>query len=200
MILDKIRSSVILKKVFMYISNKKKLNTIVYNKKIQKKLGLDLYDFIRFSCKKYKEGINNEIKIYNYNDTLLFEGQYSNRNKNGNGKEYNEEGKLIFEGEYLDGKKWIGKENVYDENNGELIFEYKYKNGKIIHGKEYDKYNHELLFSGEYLNGKRNGFGEEYRLICERHEDKYHYNISKENPKLIKIFSGKYFNGERKEG
>ncbi len=72
----------------------------------------------------------NELKIYNsYNDKILFEGQYSNENKNGNGKEYNLEGKIIFDGEYYDGKKWNGTEKVYDEDTDNLIFKYKYSNG-----------------------------------------------------------------------
>ena len=65
--------------------------------------------------------------------------------------------------------------------------------------KEYDKYNCELLFSGEYLNRIRNGYGEEYRLICDKNEDKCD-NISRKNSKLMKIFEGEYVNGERKKG
>ena len=164
----------------MNISNKKKFNTIAYNKKLQKKLGLNLYDFIRFSRGKYKEEGDNELRIYNSKNEILFFGHYSNRNKNGNGKQLNEEGHIVFNGEYLDGKKWTGIENIYDEINGEVIFEYEYKEGKIINVKEYDKYNCELLFSGEYSNGKRNGYGEEYRLICDKNEDKCD-NISRKN-------------------
>ena len=72
----------------------------------------------------------------------MFEGQYLNGKRNGEGNEYNEEGQLIFKGEYLNGKKWKGIAKEYDEVTGKLILERKYLNGKID-GKiyEYDKYN-----------------------------------------------------------
>ncbi len=38
---------------------------------------------------------------------LIFEGEYKNGQRNGEGKEYNWNGELMFEGEYLNGK---GKE------------------------------------------------------------------------------------------
>ena len=50
------------------------------------------------------------------NNTLIFEGEYLNGERNGKGKEYNDNGKLIFEGEYLNGIRFNGW--GYDENNG----------------------------------------------------------------------------------
>ena len=41
---------------------------------------------------------------HDYNGNLIFEGEYSNGQKNGKGKEYYE-GKLIYEGEYFNGEK-----------------------------------------------------------------------------------------------
>ena len=38
-------------------------------------------------------------------DSLVFEGEYSNGQRNGKGKEYYYDGKLKFEGEYLNGQK-----------------------------------------------------------------------------------------------
>ena len=63
--------------------------------------------------------------------------------------------------------------------------------------------NGELLFSGNYLNGKRNGQGTEYKSIpCTKSSYNYSYysDSSNNNYKNIKIFSGEYLNGERKEG
>ena len=75
--LRKIKSLFILKKIFSNINNKRKYNTIVYNKKLHKKLGLDLIDFRRFSG-KYKVEIDGKIKICNsYNDRLIYYGYYS---------------------------------------------------------------------------------------------------------------------------
>ena len=88
-----------------------------------------------------KNGLSREY-IYNpyykdeYNDELLFEGEYLNGLRNGKGKEFDDYGKIKFEGEYLNGKK----------------------NGK---GKEYYE-NGSLEFEGEFLNGERNGKGKEY--------------------------------------
>ena len=164
--LKKIRSNFILKKIFDYMDTKRKLQSIFYYKKIQKKLGLNLIDFRRQSG-RYLEKEDDEIIEYNcYNHQKLFEGHYSNGKRNGKGKEYDEDGSLIFEGEYLDGKKWKGHGKQYDEDTEKLIFEYEYFNGIITgEGKEYDRINGDLLFSGNYLNGKRNGKGEEYKYI-----------------------------------
>ena len=101
----KIKSIFILKKIFINVENSKKLNIIIYNKKIKRKLGLNTIDYIRLSG-KYRVEENGKIKDYSsYDHRLLFEGQYANRKRNGEGKEFDEEGNIIFEGEYLDGKR-----------------------------------------------------------------------------------------------
>ena len=77
------------------------------------------------------------VKEYNdFNNCIIYEGEYLNGEKNGKGKEYDDDGNLIFEGEYLNGER----------------------NGKV---KKYD-YDGNLRFEGEYLNRKRNGKGKEY--------------------------------------
>ena len=82
------------------------------------------------------EGI---IKEYNYNGNLIFEGQYLNGKRNGQGKEYN-----CY---YFEGK-----------------FENSERNSK---GKEY--YPNYILkiikYEGEFKNDKRNGEGKEYDII-----------------------------------
>ena len=125
----KIKSNFILKKIFSNLDNKRKFITIVYNKSLQRKFGLNTIDFRRISG-RYKIEKDGKIKEYNsYNNKLIFEGQYSNGKGNGEGKEYNEDGKLIFEGEYLNGKKWTGKAKEYDEDTGKLILKCEYLNG-----------------------------------------------------------------------
>ena len=44
-----------------------------------------------------REG-NGKIKEYNYDDILIFEGEYINGERNGKGKEYYSNGRLKFEG------------------------------------------------------------------------------------------------------
>ena len=52
-----------------------------------------------------KEG-KGQIKEYNENGKLIFEGEYLNGKRNGKGKEYYNNGNVAFEGEYLNGKRW----------------------------------------------------------------------------------------------
>ena len=112
--LNKIKSKYILQNIFIHVNNTQKLNTLRFNKRTQNRLELNIVDYRRLSG-KYKIIKNNELKIYNsYNDRILFEGQYSNGNKNGKGREYDLEGRIIFDGEYYDGKKWNGTEKIYN--------------------------------------------------------------------------------------
>ena len=68
------------------------------------------------------------IKEYDYEGTLIYEGDYSKGKRNGKGKEYDYDGALIYEGDYSNGKR----------------------NGK---GKEYEFGT--LVYEGEYFRGKR---------------------------------------------
>ena len=135
--LREIKSSYIIKVIFSFLSEKQKLNLIIYNKEFQKMLLVDLENY-KEKSEKYKIGERNGKgkEYYKKNDELFFEGEYLNGKRNGKGKKYNYKGELIFEGEYLKGKR----------------------NGK---GTEYHD-NGELGFAGEYLNGERNGKGKEY--------------------------------------
>ena len=141
----KINLSFILRKIFYNLDYKRKMKLIVHNNLMQKKVGLNSIDYRRVSGRYIKKENNKIIGYNSYNHEILFEGDFSNGKRNGEGKEYNEDGKIIFEGEYSDGKKWKGLEKVYNEDNGKLIFEYQYSN-RIIdgEGKEYDKYNGNL--------------------------------------------------------
>ena len=132
-----INSLFITKILFSFLSGKRKLNIIKYNKKIQKILLIDIKDYKKISGKYKISDKNGKGREYLINrNILIFEGEYLNGKKNGKGKEYYKNGKLEFEGEYLNGKK-----------NG--------------NGKEFYKYGG-LKFEGEYLNGKKNGKGKDY--------------------------------------
>ena len=96
--------------------------------------------------------------------SILFEGEYLDGLKN-KGREYRK-GKLEFKGEYLFGKKWAGK--GYDEN-GNVVYELNNGSGTI---KEYDRWG-ELVYEGGYLNGERNGKGKEYDYGRLKYEVKY---------------------------
>ena len=118
------------------------------------------------------ELINGNGKVKEYKSKKLkFDGEYLNGRKSGEGKEYNWNGSLLFEGEYKNGKRWNGKgydgknNIVYELKNGKgylkeyyfnrLVFEGEYVNGqKNGKGKEYDWVGN-VIFEGEYLNGVR---------------------------------------------
>jgi len=92
-------------------------------------------------------------------DIVIFEGEHKNGIKNGKGKEYDYDGTLMFEGEYLNGKRWKGKRTIYYYSS-HLYFEGSILNREIEgKGKEYYS-NGELRFIGEIHDGYRwNGKG-----------------------------------------
>ena len=141
-----------------------------------------------------KNGKGN-IKVFNQDGDLIFEGEYLNGKRNGKGKEYNKYNKLIFDGEFKNDKRWNGKGydglnnlayelingkgKVKDFEYGNFRFEGEYLNGERNgKGKEFYE-SGDLLFEGEYLNGKKNGKGKEY----------YGMNELK--------YDGEYLNGEK---
>ena len=134
---------------------------VKYNKIIQKYIDISIMNYKYITGKYIVFGENRTGKEYDFMDNLLFEGEYSNGEKNGKGKEYYKwNKKILFEGEYLKRKR-NGKGKEYSDT-GNLKFESEYLNGER-NGKwkeYYDKDN--LEFEGEYLNGKRNGFGKLY--------------------------------------
>ena len=140
--LKSIKSIYIIKILFIYVNEKLKLKIVKYNKILQNNININLINY-KFFTGKYIIYESNRIgKEYDgYDDTLKFEGEYINGERNGKGKEYLDIDKLFFEGEYLNGKR----------------------NAK---GKRYYLYNGELRFEGEYLNGERNGKGKDIMIMA----------------------------------
>ena len=114
--------------------------------------GYDKSNDIAYSIKDGK-GL---IKEYEYDDKLIFEGEYLNRYKNGKGKQYDNKGKLIFEGEYSYNK--IRKGKVYI--NDRLKYEGEYLNYRKKNGKGYDEYG-SILY--ELIDGT--GKAKEYQFF-----------------------------------
>ena len=69
------------------------------------------------------------IKEYNFENILIYEGEYKNGDKNGKGQEFYYDGMILFKVEYYKGKKRNGKGYNID---GNIIYE-------IKNGKEYIK-------------------------------------------------------------
>ena len=76
---------------------------------------------------------NGNIKVYNEDSILIFEGEYLNGKKNCKGKEYYINEEFMFKGEYKNDKNQNGK--GYDDLNN-VIYELMKVNGKV---KEYNK-------------------------------------------------------------
>ena len=123
--------SPILQIIFSFINEKKKLNIIINNKKIQKKLEINIKNYEKIS-ERYKIGERNgKGKEYlKYNDKLIFEGEYLNGKRNGNGKEYYNNGNIKYIGEFKNGK-WNEKTMEYFQN-GKIKYESKYLDGNKV--------------------------------------------------------------------
>ena len=82
--LQDIKSSYVVKIIFLYLYQKQKLNLIIYNKQLQKIFGIDL-NILKEISGKYKIGEKTgKGKEYDlYTDKLIFEGNYLNGKKNG---------------------------------------------------------------------------------------------------------------------
>ena len=192
--INDIKSSFIIKIIFSLLSEKQKLNMIMYNKELQMKVSININDYKKISGKYKIGGKNGKVKEYIIDtNILIYKGEYLNGKRNGKGKEYNNNGELIFKGEYLNGER-NGKGKEYN-NNGELIFKGKYLNGER-NGKGEEYNNGELKFEGVYFNGKKwNGKGYTFYGNIE-YEIKNGNGIVKEYSKNTE-FIGLYLDGER---
>ena len=74
-----IKSSYIIKAVFSFLTEKQKLNMIIYNKALQNMLLIEFGDYKRISGKFKINGKNGEGREYIlYINKLLFKGEYLN--------------------------------------------------------------------------------------------------------------------------
>ena len=168
--LENVKSIYFSKIVFSFFNDKRKLDLIKYNKKIQACLGIDINHYKLFAGKYIIYEDNKNGKEYDFNNRLIFEGEYLNRKKHGKGKLYNNSGDLIFEGNYLNGKR-----------NGI---------GKGIEQLE----GYDFIFEGEYRNDKKwkgNIYQEDYKFFAENNsidEKELIYEI-KEGDGIIKVYN-----------
>ena len=190
-LISSIKSLFIIKYIFSHISEKRKLNFIIYNKFYQNKFGLDIDYYKNISGKYIIHEKNGISKVYKLNtNILIYEGEYLKGERTGKGKEYYLTGKVKFEGEFFNGDKIEGKE--YDDN-GNLILSFK-NNGEK---KEFFK-NGILQFDGEYLNGKKwNGKGYNDRGIKIFEIKNGRGFVNEYDPNGILKFKGEYLDGER---
>ncbi len=147
-IVFKIRSNVIRKKVFSLLDLNHKLNLLTYNKKLQNNLLIDIKDY-KTTSNKYQTIENTTGKIKQYiidTNILLNKFEYRTEKNKQIRIEYDNDGNLKFEGEYKNNEIISGK--GYDIRGNVIL---KIEEGK---GKEYYN-NGKLKFDGAYLNGKK---------------------------------------------
>ena len=140
MLIDNIKSPYIAKKIFSCLNEVLILKIFKINKRIQRKININLINYKifggRYIINEAKEETKEFDRLY---DKIVFKGEYINGKRNGKGKEYNFDGTMIFEGEYINGKRNGKGKEYYDDGN--LKFEGEYLNGKKWTGKGYDKNN-----------------------------------------------------------
>ena len=126
-----------IKKILSHLEYRNKLRLVSYNKKIQKKLKLNINDYKNESKREIIGERNGKGKEYKLgSNILIFEGEYKDGKRNGKGKEYHINGQLKFEGQYLDSNKIKGKEYY---SNGKLKYEGEYLFKEKWKGKYYDE-------------------------------------------------------------
>ena len=84
--LENIKSSYIVKIVFSYVDEKKKLKLVKCNKSLQRKIDISINNYIHFKGKYIIYELNGIAKEYYDNGELIFEGEYLNGKRNGKAK------------------------------------------------------------------------------------------------------------------
>ena len=188
--LNNCKSQYIVRIIFSYIYELKKLEIVKYNKRVQKKLDINILNYRQFSGSYIIYESKNKGEEYEVGKNLLiYEGEFLKGKRNGKGIEYEylTKSELFykFEGEYLNGKR-KGQGKLFD-NNGILVTEGEYSDNILIKGKIYDFKNEALkpsyvkkeievseitgkqydyksncIYKGHFKNGKRDGKGVEY--------------------------------------
>ena len=111
--IDNIKSPYIIKNIFSLLDENLKLNMIIYNKKLQNLLEVNIENYKKKSGRFIEGERNGEGKEYELKtNILLFEGEYLNWKRNGKGNEYYKNGKLLYEGEYLNGERYGKEKNI----------------------------------------------------------------------------------------
>ena len=106
--INRIRNFYNFKEIFSFLEPSKKFDIIIYNRKLQEKFEVNINDYKRRNGKYKKDEKNGKGCIFILNtDILIFEGEFLNGKRNGEGKEYYKDGKLKFEGKWK--KKWRRK-------------------------------------------------------------------------------------------
>ena len=132
--INSIKSEFIIKKIFSNLQEKSELEIIIYSKKYQNILGINLDNFIELSGKYIKgerngrgreyvlykkytiSSLDNNNDKYEYTDKLIFSGEYKDGKRNGEGIEYYDSGRKKYVGFYKNGKRNGKGKKYYDKD------------------------------------------------------------------------------------
>ena len=92
--MENIKSEFFLEKIFFQLETKRKLKLVKYNKNLQNIIGINLNNYKIFTGKYIIYEANKKGKEYNNYERLIYEGEFSNGERNGKGKEFYSDGKL----------------------------------------------------------------------------------------------------------
>ena len=82
-----VKSKYILKKILLFLDEKRKLHLLKYNKDYHKLMGINIDNYKKLSGKIKIGGINGYGKEYGIDEfNLIFKGYYKNGKRNGKGK------------------------------------------------------------------------------------------------------------------
>ena len=112
--LKNILSEYFIKKFFLNVNEKLKLEIMKYNKNLQRLNDISLKNYRRFSDNYIFFISKGNGKEYNKYGNIIYEGEFLNGKRNGKGKEYDARGNLKYDGEFLKGERnGKGKEYFY---------------------------------------------------------------------------------------
>ncbi len=100
--LNNIKSNFIVKMIFIHLYDRIRLKLIKYNKILQNKVNINLYNYKIFSGRYIEYEIDGKGKEYNYKGELEYEGEYFNGERNRKGKEYYKNEIIKNEGYFYD--------------------------------------------------------------------------------------------------
>jgi hypothetical protein len=179
---NKISSSFILKKIFNFLDNKIKYNTVVHNKKLQIKLGLNLIDFRIFSGRYKIEEDGKTIEYNSYNNQIIFKGQYSNGKLNGNSLNFEIEKNFVE----LYNDNTFGYISVMERDNNEGQVEKRFDSyGKLgllsdtVNAKFYFEYENDIpvLRIATYTDMNENSIKKRESVLNINNYDDIYFNI-----------------------
>jgi hypothetical protein len=173
---------------FDFLNNNKTMYFICldYDEIEIKKVDKKLYNEIRHRRKTYFTTVKDKIKIRKHDrqnsefKSDLYEGQWVNGKKHGQGTMTYSDGISVYKGEWKYGfQDGLG---IIKYADGISMYEGEWKNG-IPNGLGKNKYANGDVYEGQWVNGMQNGLGKIKYANGDVYEGEWEYGI----PKLVQL-------------